>query len=341
VTSSPTAGAKTAGVRIVTSGDVIQVFGAMVSDSASLDAYSLNVAAAPSAAAYYGPRFDYDPVTLQPKGLLIEEQRQNLVLNSTLDGANLATQSVTVTAVAHTLSFYGTGQIVLSGTASATVTGTGAYPTRKTLTFTPTAGSLTLTVTGTVQFAQLEIGAFATSFIPTAGSQVTRTADVATIVGSNFFSWYNQNEGTLYSVASESSTSLSGNRKSIATFTAGNFNNIIRNAIESGTSDALTISYESSAQAALSISTIFNVNVYVKTSFSYKTNDAFMVANNGTIASDVTVITPLSFMLDIGYGPQVSSGTANTSGDFLNGWIKQLSYYNTKLPASTQQAITA
>lgn len=142
------------------------------------------------------PRFDYNPTTLACKGLLIEEARTNLLLNSLIDGTNLTTQIVVTTAVSTTLSFYGTGEIVLSGTSSATVTGTGAYPSRKTHTFTPTAGALTLTVTGTVQYAQLEVGGFATSFIPTAASQVTRTADLATMTGTNFSDWYNADEGT-------------------------------------------------------------------------------------------------------------------------------------------------
>jgi len=132
------------------------------------------------------PRFDYDPVTHAPLGLLREEQRTNLVLNS----AVLVTQNVTVTAVAHTLSFYGAGTVTLSGTATATVVGLGAYPSRKTFTFTPTAGTLTLTVTGSVTLAQLEVGAYASSYIPTAASQVTRAADSATMTGVNFTSWY-------------------------------------------------------------------------------------------------------------------------------------------------------
>jgi hypothetical protein len=143
------------------------------------------------------PRFDFDPVTLVCRGLLIEESRTNALLNSLIDGTSLATQSMTVTAAARTLSFYGTGQVVLSGAASATVTGTGAYPTRTTLTFTPSAGTLTLTVTGTVQFAQLEVGAFATSYIPTEASALTRNADVATMTGTNFSNWYNASAGTL------------------------------------------------------------------------------------------------------------------------------------------------
>jgi hypothetical protein len=119
------------------------------------------------------PRFDHNPATGESLGLLIEEQRVNLLLNS----ETLATQSATVAAAAHTLSFYGTGSVVLSGAHSATVNGAGAYPTRTTLTFTPTAGSLTLTVTGTVQYANLEAGAFATSWIPTTGTTATRSAD--------------------------------------------------------------------------------------------------------------------------------------------------------------------
>jgi surface protein len=140
------------------------------------------------------PRITFDAVTGECLGLMREAQRTNLVLNS----AVLVTQNVTVTAVAHTLSFYGTGTVTLSGTATATVVGSGAYPSRKTFTFTPTAGTLTLTVTGSVTLAQLEAGAYASSYIPTVASQVTRAVDAFTLSGSNFTQWYNQSgQGTL------------------------------------------------------------------------------------------------------------------------------------------------
>ena len=45
--------------------------------------------------------------------------------------------------------------------------------------------------------AQVELGSFPTSYIPTVASEVTRAADVAQIAGANFSSWYNQNEGTM------------------------------------------------------------------------------------------------------------------------------------------------
>ena len=65
----------------------IFIWGAQLSDSASLDPYVYNPVAAPTAAAYYGPRFDYDPATLAPRGLLIEEQRTNSIRNNTMQGA--------------------------------------------------------------------------------------------------------------------------------------------------------------------------------------------------------------------------------------------------------------
>ena len=120
-----------------------------------------------------GLAFDHDPISLQPHGLLCEAAATNLLLNN----ATLSTQSVTVTAVAHTLSFWGTGTITLSGVSTAgPLVGTGAND-RVKLTFTPTAGSLTLTVSGTVTLAQLETGLYATSPIPTFGVAVARAVN--------------------------------------------------------------------------------------------------------------------------------------------------------------------
>lgn len=49
--------------------------------------------------------------------------------------------------------------------------------------------------------AQLEEGAFPTSYIPTVASTRTRAADVASITGTNFSSWFNSSSGSLVSIA--------------------------------------------------------------------------------------------------------------------------------------------
>jgi hypothetical protein len=74
------------------------------------------------------------------------------------DTDTMTTQTITVTAAEHRLSFQGTGTVTLSGAStSGPLVGTGASDIVG-LTFTPTAGSLTLTVSGTVEIAQLELG---------------------------------------------------------------------------------------------------------------------------------------------------------------------------------------
>jgi hypothetical protein len=62
------------------------------------------------------------------------------------------------------------------------------------------------TPTGTISVyiwgAQLEAGSFPTSYIPTTTAEGTRAADVASISGSNYSSWANNNEGTIFSDSS-------------------------------------------------------------------------------------------------------------------------------------------
>lgn len=85
----------------------------------------------------------------------------------------LETQSVTTLAATYTLSFTGAGSVTLSGTATGTLTGTGTD--RVSLTFTPTAGTLMLTVSGSVTKAQLELGAVAGQY-----QRVTTSTDYDT-----------------------------------------------------------------------------------------------------------------------------------------------------------------
>ncbi len=82
--------------------------------------------------------------------------RKNLLLAT----ETLATQSVASIAASYVLSFYGTGSVTLSGTSTRVLTGTGVNN-RVSVAFTPTAGTLTLTVSGSVTKAQLELGSVA------------------------------------------------------------------------------------------------------------------------------------------------------------------------------------
>lgn len=59
--------------------------------------------------------------------------------------------------------------------------------------------------------AQLEQGAFPTSYIPTSGGTGTRNADNVSMVGENFSSWFNQTEGSLYVDMGDYKSSLTGN----------------------------------------------------------------------------------------------------------------------------------
>ena len=264
------------------------------------------------------PRFDHSGGS--SLGLLIEEARTNLLLNS----ATLATQTITVTAVAHTLSFYGTGQVVLSGAHSATVTGTGAFPTRTSLTFTPSAGSLTATVSGTVEYAQLEVGAFATSYITTTGATATRAADSAVVTPISSF--YNASEGTLFAetfvaaLGQSFPTILDLNNGTDDTNAVTGFFNKSSGNIEYGTTG---FSYAVAAAAGTN-----------KSAAALSAASARMAVNGTLSSADDTSVTMATDKAALRLGARRNGSEA------INGHIRKVAYWPRRLSNALLQTLT-
>lgn len=277
------------------------------------------------------PRFDTNPVTLAALGLLIEESRSNLLLGS----AAPVTQNCTVAATPYTLSFYGTGTVTLSGVSTAgPLVGSGAFPTRSTLTFTPTAGTLTLTVTGTVQYANLESGSFATSWIPTTGATATRAADVCSALTSSFA--FNAAAGTVIG-RSVMSGPITGNASIVAALSDGTNANLVqvfRNT-PGGTMGSRIVSASSQTNPGDSVA-VMTTGLSHSTALAYATGaGAGMACLNGALSS---ASNPVSAPVGI---TRLSIGiNAGLSGSWLNGWISSLSYYPSRLSNAQLQALT-
>jgi len=270
------------------------------------------------------PRFDHNPATGESLGLLVEEAMTNLLVGS----AAPATQNVTVTAVAHTLHFTGTGTITLTGASTAgplVGTGTGEAN-RVSLTFTPTAGALTLTVSGTVTNAQLEAGAFRTSYILNVNTPlgVTRAADVASITGSAFSSWYSQSEGTMF--ANAAIAGVTGASQIIVQLNNGTESNRMMVLRRSDQTASFTVTDGGSAQAEFG-----TVSISGSTSnaiaATYKTNDFAMAVRGLAAETDSLGTVPAISQLNIGN---------RIGGTYLNGTIRRLTYWPQALPSRLQ-----
>jgi hypothetical protein len=272
------------------------------------------------------PRFDFNPSTLAPRGLLLEGARTNLLLNS----ATLSTQNVTVTAVAYTISFYGTGSITLSGAFAGSLSSAGAFPARATLTFTPSAGTLTVTVSGTVTNANLEVGSFASSWIPTTGSTATRAADSPPALSNLALIGFNALEGTILSSFETMGQSPSAG---IYCFGTSGFNSIQYRRGFGAPAEAINFSTVAGVgQAGLTVSPTNNFTIY-KNAFAYKINDFGASTNGAAVLTDTSGTIPSVSVLRL--------GGSNTTGEELFGWLRLFAYTPFRLPNATLQTLSA
>jgi len=181
--------------------------------------------------------------------------------------------------------------------------------------------------------AQVEEGAFATSYIPTTTATATRAADVASITGTNFSSWYNQTEGTMFVDAIN--THIIGTTRMFSVNTNNNANRIhINRGATSGGTIGLTVSDSSVQQVSLVLATSIAALTSNKSIAAYKTND---------FAGSINGLTPLT--QNTGSVPTVSQatiGNGETLGfNTMTGTIKRLTYWPVRLANPTLQSITA
>jgi len=333
-------------------------------------------------------RFDFDPITLLCKGLLIEEQRQNVVTysndfrvswsfsNSSInannftgpDNSQTAQKLVCGTAINSTSLFtktqaatigvtytctviakagehgtirvrMGASQIVStyfnlvtgivqagSGTikrlangyyaCSVTATATAAEVNPYVYTY-PTGTTGAYTGNGVdglyVWNVQIEPGAFPTSTILTGNSSATRNADVATITGGNFSSfWYSTRGGAL--VRALPST-VSGTCP-LVQFDDGTANEII--ALRGNTTNPeLYIVDGGAPQAQIDAGTIAANTPYSLTGW-WQQNFCAARLDAGTRVEDSSATIPTVTQMRIG-----SDGT-----NYLNGHIARINYYD-------------
>jgi hypothetical protein len=176
--------------------------------------------------------------------------------------------------------------------------------------------------------AQLETGAFATSYIPTVASTVTRSADVATMTGTNFSSWYNQSEGTFVAEADQYAAASYG----LVAASDGTASNYVMLDTTSSGNSRYRVAVGGVSQAAIVQASAIVPNAVYKVAATYQAN-SFQAAYNGTLGTEDTSGTlPTVDRLLVG---------ATTSGTPLNGHIRAIAYYNTRLPNAQLQTLTA
>jgi hypothetical protein len=178
--------------------------------------------------------------------------------------------------------------------------------------------------------AQLEAGAFPTSYIPTTSATVTRAADNASMVGSNFSSWYNQSEGTVYSQWVMGGDNTSVTVYNINDTTSANYIRNRYNSAGSGNDNAVTVS--SIVQQTLTATNQIALYAMYKNAMSYKQND-FARSANGTLITGSTGNIPVVSQMNI--------GASESSVNQINGWLQSFKYYPTRLPNGTLQGLTA
>jgi len=354
------------------------------------------------------PRFDHNPTTGESLGLLVEEQRTNLLLQSevfgttwlqsntnissdaalspsglqvadkiianTTDGQHFRRQDVAITAsTSYSLSVYAKadgynflaispGALAISdyptwfdlsagtvstntagNTASIQNVGNGWY--RCSVTRTTNVGQTTMSAryyvcnnanvssfagdntSGVLLWgAQLEAGAFPTSYIPTTTAAATRSADVASITGTAFSSWYRQDEGTVFAEFSAAAYSTA----SLAISDGTNNNRIMIDRGSTGTRYVIT---NAGVAQSVGAQTPYVLNSFARSAIGFALDNCNLAVSGATQTVDTSASIPSSV-------DRLLLGVNAGGSGYGNGPIKRIAFWRSRLSDSTLASIT-
>ncbi|GAB4052583.1 phage head spike fiber domain-containing protein [Spirosoma litoris] len=179
--------------------------------------------------------------------------------------------------------------------------------------------------------AQLEAGAFITSYIPTLGAAVLRSADVCTLpIGS----WFNQQQSSWYAEFMGGRTSnqdgygrtigVVGSNAEFVSSNAPAGNNITLYPGTGGNARSVNI--------PTTIGTVFTSFVKAACSYDNTTLLAFVTSRGISASGGLGVAYPTISSLSI--------GSQSFNNNVLNGYIRRITYYPRLIPNSYLQALT-
>jgi hypothetical protein len=174
--------------------------------------------------------------------------------------------------------------------------------------------------------AQIEAGSFPTSYIPTTTVTLARSADVCSITGGDFTSFYNQSEGTLFANTQSTGT---GDRRPVA-FDIGN------NSQAYWFYSSTTLNRYAQANGPLGSFNIVGTipSAPLRYAGTIKDGDYSLALNGSIVGSSSATLGRTDIAMRIGAG-------AGGGGQHLCGHIAAIRYYRKRLPDAKLQALTA
>ena len=182
-----------------------------------------------------------------------------------------------------------------------------------------------------VQYFQIEQQAFPTTYIPTAGTTITRAAETC----NNSKPSVNSTEGVLYAEIAALADDQTGRFFALSD---GSSSNRVRLGYQPSVSNRFRAIVVSGASTTVDMNdgntTLTDITQYNKIAFKYKVNDFALYFNGTEVKTDTSGAVPTSLNL------LEFNNAASTPGSFFYGKVKGLAVYNEALSESQLMQLT-